>query len=108
MSHAYNTPAPQARTARGRFPWSAHGANRGAHRLPGATVLQTRSSRLRSHAKFLIVDSRYVVVTSANVSKSAERFNVELGLVVENRTTAEQIERQMRLLEASIYTTVRR
>lgn len=79
-----------------------------AARLPGAEVLATPGGgasrrRVKSHAKFLVVDHRWSVVTSANLSASAERFNVELGLLIDDRIVAEQIELQMRRLEGSIY-----
>jgi len=43
------------------------------------------------------------VVTSANVSYSAEQRNVELGLRLDEPLLARSIEDQMRALEPSVY-----
>lgn len=56
-----------------------------ARRLRGAVVLRTRSPGdgewpVTSHAKFLSVDHRFLLVGSANFSYAAEERNVELGL----------------------------
>ncbi|MGV1007209.1 MAG: DISARM system phospholipase D-like protein DrmC [Dermatophilaceae bacterium] len=80
-----------------------------AEALAGATVLRTRDScgaPVRTHAKFVAVDSQYLLVTSANFSKSAEQHNVELGLLIENRLLTEAVQRQMRQLEAELYEVV--
>ena len=58
-----------------------------AQALAGATVLRTREyygEPVRSHAKFVAVDSQYLLVTSANFSKRAERHNVELVSCADN------------------------
>ncbi len=85
-----------------------------AAELAGATVLRTRrngrggSSTVRNHAKFVSIDHRFLVVTSANMSKSAERLNVELGLVIDDVVVAQGVERQMASFESEIYEVVRR
>lgn len=77
-----------------------------ARALRRVTVLRTRQRTgqlVRSHAKFLAIDHRTLVVTSANFSLSAEQRNVELGVVIEDRALTESIERQLRLVEAELY-----
>jgi phosphatidylserine/phosphatidylglycerophosphate/cardiolipin synthase-like enzyme len=54
------------------------------------------------------IDHRFLVVTSANMSKSAERLNVELGLVIDDVVVAQGVERQMASFESEIYEVVRR
>lgn len=80
-----------------------------AQALAGATVLRTREycgRPVRTHAKFVAVDSHYLIVTSANFSKSAEQHNVELGLLIDNGLLTQQVERQMRDLEPVLYEVV--
>ncbi|QPL04595.1 MULTISPECIES: phospholipase D-like domain-containing protein [Actinomyces] len=93
------------------------GGSRGAQRLstdemaqllPGAAVLRTRvpgdgERPVTSHAKFLSVDHRFLLVGSANFSYSAEERNVELGLRVDDSALAASVEKQMWDLEASVY-----
>nr|WP_234416024.1 phospholipase D-like domain-containing protein [Actinomyces sp. Z3] len=59
--------------------------------------------RPRNHAKFVVVDHQIVVVTSANMSRSAEERNVELGLRLDEPLLARAIEDQMRALEPHVY-----
>ncbi|GGG58134.1 hypothetical protein GCM10011374_21170 [Kocuria dechangensis] len=80
-----------------------------ADHLRPATVLRTRTfdgTLVRNHAKFLIIDHRFLLVTSANFSKSAEWNNVELGVHVDNANLAEAIENEMRNAETSLYEVV--
>jgi len=80
-----------------------------AAELSGATVLRTRSfdgKQVRNHAKFVAIDHQYLIVTSANFSRSAEQFNVELGLRIENRLVTQAVERQMLAMEAHLYEVV--
>lgn len=58
---------------------------------------------VRNHAKFLVIDHRLVLVTSANFSHSAEFNNVELGVKIDNSGLAESIEREMRRAEETLY-----
>ena len=76
-----------------------------AHLRPGI-VLRTRTyqgKQVRNHAKFLSVDHRFLVVTSANFSWSAEYGNVELGVTIDNAGVAESVEREMREAEQHLY-----
>ena len=80
-----------------------------ADALAGATVLRTRAlggQPVRTHAKFVAIDQQYLIVTSANFSKSAEQDNVELGLLIENPLLTRQVEQQMRQLEDVLYEVV--
>jgi phosphatidylserine/phosphatidylglycerophosphate/cardiolipin synthase-like enzyme len=77
-----------------------------AEQLAPAAVLVTGvfdGKAVRNHAKFLSIDHRWVVITSANFSWSAEYGNVELGVVVDDPNLADRIERQMRDAEDVIY-----
>lgn len=58
---------------------------------------------VRNHAKFVVVDHRFLLVTSANYSWSAENRNVELGLRIDDSPLATGIEAQMLSAEATIY-----
>lgn len=80
-----------------------------ARALRRVTVLRTRirdGSLVRTHAKFLAIDHRFLIVTSANFSMSAERRNVELGVVIDDPALTESVERQMRDVENEIYEVV--
>lgn len=82
-----------------------------ASEMAGATVLRTAERdgvRVVNHAKFVAVDHQVLLVTSANFSRSAERSNVELGLVLEHPLLTQQVERDMAALEAAVYEVVRR
>ncbi|PHP53505.1 phospholipase D-like domain-containing protein [Actinomyces ruminis] len=78
-----------------------------ARELKGAVVMRTWAGedgkRPRNHAKFVVVDRQIVVVTSMNVSRSAEEQNVELGLRLDEPLLARAIEDQMRALEPHVY-----
>jgi len=83
-----------------------------ARLLAGAAVLRTRApgedeQPVTSHAKFLSVDHRFLLVGSANFSYSAEERNIELGLRVDDSALAASVEKQMRDLESSVYERVR-
>jgi hypothetical protein len=80
-----------------------------AAQLHPATVLRTRplaDKPIRNHAKFLAIDHRFLLVTSANFSWSAEHGNVEFGVLIDNRNLAESVEREMRLAEDLIFARV--
>ena len=75
------------------------------HLHPGV-VLRTRSfdgASVRNHAKFLAIDHRFLLVTSANFSWSAEHGNVELGVLADNVNLVQAVESQMRRVEESLY-----
>lgn len=80
-----------------------------AAQLRPGVVLRTgvyQGKQVRNHAKFLSVDHRFLVVTSANFSWSAEYGNVELGVTIDNANVAESIEREMRGAEQHLYEVV--
>ncbi len=82
-----------------------------ADTLVGATVLRTKKyagSWVRNHAKFLAIDHQFLLVTSANFSKSAEHLNVELGLVVGNAALTQAVETEISGFERELYEVVRR
>lgn len=82
-----------------------------ADALVGATVLRTKKfygSWVRNHSKFLAIDHQFLLVTSANFSKSAEHHNVELGLVVRNPPLTQAVETEMSGFERDLYEVVRR
>lgn len=79
-----------------------------AHLRPGV-VLRTRAiggATVRNHAKFLAVDHRFLLVSSANFSWSAEHANIELGVLLDNPALTEAVQRQMRSAESSCYEVV--
>ena len=77
-----------------------------AAQLPGASVYRTRKLNgtfVRNHAKFVAVDHQFLIVTSANFSRSAEHHNVELGLRVDSRPLTELVEKQVHDAAPSVY-----
>ena len=79
-----------------------------ARKLRGAVVMRTRAPEddgraVTSHAKFLSIDHRFLLVGSANFSYSAEERNVELGLRLDDPALAHSVEKQMRDLEETVY-----
>jgi phosphatidylserine/phosphatidylglycerophosphate/cardiolipin synthase-like enzyme len=75
------------------------------HLHPGV-VLRTKSfdgAAVRNHAKFLAIDHRFLLVTSANLSWSAEHGNVELGVLADNANLVQAIESEMRRVEEHLY-----
>jgi phosphatidylserine/phosphatidylglycerophosphate/cardiolipin synthase-like enzyme len=52
---------------------------------------------------FLVVDHRFLLVTSANFSWSAENGNIEFGVLHNNRNLAESVEREMRHAEDALF-----
>lgn len=74
--------------------------------LSPGIVLQTKHFNgrpVRNHAKFISVDHRFVVITSANFSWSAEFGNVELGVRLDDELLAQRIESEMGLAEQLLY-----
>jgi phosphatidylserine/phosphatidylglycerophosphate/cardiolipin synthase-like enzyme len=74
-----------------------------------AMVLRSRpfdGAAVRNHAKFLVIDHRFLLVTSANFSWSAENRNIEFGVLHDNRNLAESVEREMRHAEDTLFETV--
>ncbi len=79
--------------------------------LTPARVLQTRAlngKAIRNHAKFVSVDHRFLIVTSANYSWSAENRNCELGVRLDDSALAEAVESQMKEAEPMLYELVPR
>jgi phosphatidylserine/phosphatidylglycerophosphate/cardiolipin synthase-like enzyme len=76
-----------------------------AHLHP-ATVLRTTAfsgKQVRNHAKFLAIDHRFLLVTSANFSWSAEHGNVELGVLHDDPNLADAVEAELRRAEEHLY-----
>ena len=86
-------------------PWSPTTSEVAVYLRP-ATIMRTKefdSSSVRNHAKFLAIDHRFLLVTSANFSWSAEHGNVEFGVLVDNRSLTETVEREMRQAEGLLF-----
>lgn len=80
-----------------------------AHLRP-AVVLRTKDfdgSGVRNHAKFLAIDHRFLLVTSANYSWSAEHGNVEFGVLIDDRNLTDSVEHELRDAEPLLYERVR-
>lgn len=75
--------------------------------LPQATVYQSAENTVGrpivSHAKFVIVDHRLILLTSANFSYSAENRNIELGILIDNPALAASLERTMTSKHGTLY-----
>lgn len=77
-----------------------------ATQLRPGVVLRTKDFDgypVRNHAKFLAIDHRFLLVTSANFSWSAEHGNIEFGVLVDNSNLAEAVEREMLRAEDLLY-----
>jgi phosphatidylserine/phosphatidylglycerophosphate/cardiolipin synthase-like enzyme len=77
-----------------------------ATHLKPAIVLRTKSfdgRQIRNHSKFISIDHRFLLVTSANFSWSAENANLEFGLLVDNPNLAESVERELRDAEDLLF-----
>jgi phosphatidylserine/phosphatidylglycerophosphate/cardiolipin synthase-like enzyme len=77
-----------------------------ATRLKPGVVLRTKEfdgRHVRNHAKFLAIDHRFLLVSSANFSWSAENDNLEFGVIVDDRNLTEAVEREMRDAEEVLY-----
>ena len=77
-----------------------------AEQLPGARVLASATldgRHVRSHAKIVCVDHRFLVVSSANLSASGGLYNVELGLRVDDPALAQLVEAQLYDIEKDCY-----
>ena len=89
----------------GQRPWSPTTAEVAVHLRPAA-VLRTKQfdERLtRNHSKFISIDHRFLLVTSANFSWSAENGNLELGVLIDNANLAEAVEHEMRQIEDFVF-----
>ena len=76
---------------------------------PGVVLRTVRfdGRPVRNHSKFISIDHRFLLVTSANFSWSAENVNLELGVLVDNRNLAEAVEHQMSDVEDDLFERVR-
>jgi len=77
-----------------------------AEHLKSAIVMRTKSfdgHQIRNHSKFISIDHRFLLVTSANFSWSAENANLEFGLLVDNPNLAESVERELRDVEDLVF-----
>jgi hypothetical protein len=86
-------------------PWSPTTTEVAAHLSP-ATVLRTKQfdgRPTRNHSKFISIDHRFLLVTSANFSWSAENGNLELGVLIDNANLAEAVEHEMRQVEDFVF-----
>lgn len=72
---------------------------------PGAVfrTVDVGGHPVRNHVKFLVIDHRFVLVTSPNFSASAELRNVELGVKIDDAGLAKSIEREVRRAEEQVY-----
>jgi phosphatidylserine/phosphatidylglycerophosphate/cardiolipin synthase-like enzyme len=59
-----------------------------------------------NHAKFLVIDHRFLLVTSANFSRGVQ-FNNELGIKIDSPNLAESVEREIRDVEEPLYERVK-
>lgn len=103
----YLDTAAADRGSRTRSPTTAEVASH----LRGGTVLRTKAfdgAPVRNHAKFLAVDHRFLLVTSANFSWSAEHGNIEFGVFIDNRNLTESVERELSQAEDLLYERVER
>jgi phosphatidylserine/phosphatidylglycerophosphate/cardiolipin synthase-like enzyme len=77
-----------------------------AEHLRPALVLRTKAfdgHQVRNHSKFLSIDHRFLLVTSANFSWSAENANLEFGVLIDNPNLAESVEQDLREAEDLIF-----
>ena len=85
--------------------WSPSTTEIATHLAP-SEVWRTKSfdgTYARNHAKFLAVDHRLLLVTSANFSWSAENNNVEFGVLIEDPNLTETVERELWEAEGVLY-----
>lgn len=90
--------------------WVPPSAEAVAAHLKPARVFRTTSYEgrlVRTHAKFLAIDHRILVVTSANFSWSAENGNVEFGVRIDDVGLTEAVEKQLWDAEPVVYERVR-
>ena len=86
--------------------WTPPSAEDVAAHLNTGVVLRSKTfdgKQVRSHAKFVAIDHRILVVTSANFSWSAEYGNVEFGVRIDDPNLTESVEREMREAEKDLY-----
>jgi phosphatidylserine/phosphatidylglycerophosphate/cardiolipin synthase-like enzyme len=76
-------------------------------RLPKVTVYRSVTlpggKHVRSHAKFVVIDHECLLLTSANFSYSAEKLNIEFGLLVRDAALADSVESTMTTKHGTLY-----
>lgn len=76
-------------------------------RLPRATVYRSATlpsgRHVVSHAKFVVIDREILLVTSANFSYSAEKRNIEFGLLVRDAHLCDSVENAMTSKHGTLY-----
>jgi phosphatidylserine/phosphatidylglycerophosphate/cardiolipin synthase-like enzyme len=76
-------------------------------RMPKATIYQSgklpNGKPIVSHAKFVVIDQSVTLLTSANFSYSAEKRNIELGLLMHDPQLSAKIETMMSSKRGSLY-----
>jgi phosphatidylserine/phosphatidylglycerophosphate/cardiolipin synthase-like enzyme len=95
----------RAADSEGQRAWSPTTDEVATHLNP-AMVLRTKSfdgRQVRNHSKFISIDHRFLLITSANFSWSAENANLEFGLLVDNPNLAESVERELRDAEDLVF-----
>lgn len=86
--------------------WHPPSAAQIAQQLKPGRVFRTveyEGHPVRNHAKIVVVDHRFVLVTSANFSYSAAYRNIEFGIKLDNAGLAESAERELRNVEGVLY-----
>lgn len=58
------------------------------------SVEQEGHTRAVLHAKCVVVDDRWTLITSANFTEAAQERNIEAGVVLDDKRTAERVRRQ--------------
>ena len=94
------------RAARPKEKWCPPSTDEIAEWLSPGAVLRTTEfdgHLVRNHAKFLVIDHRFLLVTSANFSRSAEFHNIEFGVKIDSPNLAESVEREIRGVEELVY-----
>lgn len=64
-------------------------------------VLQQRVGAVSTHAKAVVVDGRLSLVTSANLTEAAQLRNIEVGVLLDDESVANQLNAQFDALIAS-------
>lgn len=57
-------------------------------------VIENRTQRARQHSKCIVADTERVFITSSNYTESGQLRNIELGVVIQDRSLASRVEAQ--------------
>lgn len=75
--------------------------------IPKATIYRSgtlaNGQQVVSHAKFVVIDHAVTLLTSANFSFSAEKRNVELGIMIDDSHLSKEIEATMASKHGVLY-----